>query len=93
MDWSPGRPVTTEADRRAWEAWRMESKLAGQRASRRRLCRIDWEASPEMRAYLAGLQERSGWPPSSVIGRMRAREGCKSSAPVGVRRPDYSRPR
>lgn len=67
MNWSPGRPVSTEADRCAWEAWRLESKRAGQRERRRRLCRIDWEASPEMRAYLAGLQERHGWPPIGTL--------------------------
>ncbi len=63
MTWKPGYPVISEEDHRAWAQWRAQAKRDSQRARRRRLRRIDWETSPEMREFLAGLQRRHGYVP------------------------------
>lgn len=63
MAWKPGYPVITEEDRLDWTRWRVQAKRDSQRARRRRLRRIDWETSPEMREFLANLQRRNGFVP------------------------------
>lgn len=67
MTWQPGRRVITEEDHQLWAEWRLQAKREGQRARRRRLRRIDYECSTEMREFLTSLQRRHGWVPISAL--------------------------
>jgi hypothetical protein len=74
MTWQPGKPVVTAQDNAEWRIWRKSRKLEQQRARRRGLRRIDYEARPEARALLTHLQQRH-WPVgvSAVLDAIVAR--------------------
>jgi len=52
MKWEPGKPVVTAEDVEAWQAWKKESKLAGQRHRRAMYPRIDYYPSKEAHAVI-----------------------------------------
>ena len=67
-DWTPGRPVITEADLSQWLAWRREKKRLDQRHRRARLRRFDYCASPDVAAALEILwRPQAGGDYSSII--------------------------
>jgi hypothetical protein len=71
MNWQPGQPVITGADREAWQQWRRDRKRQQQRERRARSPRIDFYPATEVLALIE--RERRphvGGDASSIINRM-----------------------
>lgn len=69
--WEPGKPVITEQDHIAWQAWKKHSILEAQRARRARYPRIDYYPSEEALEIIRTLTgDYVGGDKSSVINRI-----------------------
>ncbi|HNU11304.1 MAG TPA: hypothetical protein PKJ45_08060 [Rubrivivax sp.] len=71
MSWQPGQPVRTQADERAWQEWRRESKRLAQRERRANNRRIDYYPDKHAAAAIDALTHgAAGGDYSSVINRI-----------------------
>jgi len=69
--WEPGRPVVTEDDRLAWQAWKKRCALEAQRARRAMHPRIDYYPSKAaLEIIKANTYAYAGGDYSSVINRI-----------------------
>ena len=67
----PSKPVTTEDDHAAWQAWKKRSILEGQRARRAKYSRIDYYPSKAaLEVITAQTHGYAGGDYSSVINRI-----------------------
>lgn len=70
-DWKPGKPVITDSDQAAWQAWKKRRALEAQRARRAMHPRIDYYPSKAALEIIeANTYAYAGGDYSSVINRI-----------------------